>query len=126
MRHKNKTKTRCRIIVTALAATIALASSALGQVANAPAADPMAAFRTDKGLISLTKVAPEMTPVSDYSGDFWNRATLFGDPGGWRSRLYDRGLTLDAQITQVYQGVVSGGSARGNGNGQYNGLLEAN
>jgi porin len=126
MKHKNNTKTRGRIIVTALAATIALASSALGQVANAPAADPMAAFKTDKGLISLTKVAPEMTAVSDYTGDLWNRATLFGDPGGWRTRLYNQGLTLDAQLTQVYQGVVSGGSAGGNGNGQYNALFEAN
>jgi porin len=126
MKHKNNTKTRGRIIVTALAATIALASSAIGQVANAPVADPMAAFKTDKGLISLTKVAPEMTPVSDYTGDFWNRATLFGDPGGWRTRLYDQGLTLDAQLTQVYQGVVSGGNAKGNGHGEYNGLFEAN
>jgi hypothetical protein len=75
----------------------------------------MAAFKTDNGLISLTKVAPEMTAVSDYTGDVWHRAALFGDPGGQRSRLYDYGLTLDAQLTQVYQGVVSGGSAKGNG-----------
>jgi carbohydrate-selective porin OprB len=33
---------------------------------------------------------------------------------------------LDAQLTQVYQGVVSGGSAKGNGHGEYNGLFEAN
>jgi porin len=92
----------------------------------ATATDPMSAFKTDKGLISLTKAAPEMTPVSDYTGDFWNRATLFGDPGGWRSRLYELGITLDAQVTQVYQGVVSGGNANGKGHGQYNGLFEAN
>ena len=42
--------------------------------AAAPGADPLAAFKTDQGLISLTKVAPELTPVSDYTGDFWNRA----------------------------------------------------
>jgi len=90
------------------------------------AADPMAAFRTDKGLISLTKVAPELTPVSDYAGDFWTRSTLFGDLGGLRTRLYDHGITLDAQLTQVYQGVTSGGSAKGKGHGQYNGLFEAN
>src|SRR5881394_2833009 len=120
MKHKSKTKIRGRIIVTALAATSAVASSAFGQVTNAPAADPMAAFKTDKGLISLTKAAPQLTPVSDYTGDLWSRATLFGDPGGWRSRLYDDGFTLDAQLTQVYQGVVgSGGSANGNGHGQY-------
>lgn len=91
-----------------------------------PAADPLAAAKTDKGMISLTEASPEMTPVWDYSGDFWSRAALFGDPGGWRSDLYDSGFTLDAQISQVYQGVVSGGSAKGNGHGQYNGLFEAN
>jgi len=126
MKNKHNTKNHSRKIVTALAATSALASSALGQATNAPAADPMAAFKTDKGLISLTKVAPELTPVSDYAGGFWNRSTLFDDPGGWRTRLYDNGLSLDAELTQVFQGVVSGGSARGSGSGAYNGLFEAN
>jgi porin len=126
MKHKNTSRSRGRKIVTALATTSAVASSAFGQVTNAPAADPMAAFKTDKGLISLTKAAPEMTPVSDYTGGFWSRATLFGDPGDWRTRAYDAGLTLDAQLTQVYQGVASGGSANGKGHAQYNGLFEAN
>lgn len=126
MKHKNKTKACGRIFVIAFVAAIGVACSAFGQDANAPAADPLAAFKTDKGLISLTKVAPEMTAVSDYKGDIWNRAALFGDPGGWRSRLYDLGVTLDAQVTQVYQGVVSGGSKNGKGHGQYNGLFEAN
>jgi len=125
MTRAHNAKTLVRMIVTALALTSAVALPAFGQETKAPAADPMADFRTDKGLISLTKVAPEMTPVSDYTGDFWNRATLFGDPGGWRSRLYDQGITLDAQLTQVFQGVVSGGSAKGKGHGQYNGLFEA-
>jgi len=123
---KHKSKSRRRQIVTVLAATSAVASSALGQATNAPAADPMAAFKTDKGLISLTKAAPVMTPVSDYTGDLWSRAALFGDPGGWRTRAYDAGFTLDAQLTQVFQGVVSGGSASGSGSGAYNGLFEAN
>ena len=115
MKHKNTSRSRGRKIVTALAATSAVASAAFGQATNAPAADPMAAFKTDKGLISLTKAAPELTPVSDYTGEFWSRATLLGDPGNWRTRAYDSGLTLDAQLTQVFQGVVSGGSAQGSG-----------
>jgi porin len=126
MKHKNTSRSPGRKIVTALAATSAVASAAFGQATNAPAADPMAAFKTDKGLISLTKAAPELTPVSDYTGEFWSRATLLGDPGNWRTRAYDSGLTLDAQLTQVFQGVVSGGSAQGSGSGEYNGLFEAN
>jgi len=54
MKHKNTSRSRGRKIVTALAATSAVASAALGQVTNEAAADPMAAFKTDKGLISLT------------------------------------------------------------------------
>ena len=80
----------------------------------------------DNGLISLTKLAPTITRVSDYSGDIWNRNTMFGDFGGTRSDWYDKGFSLDMQLTQVLQGVASGGSAAGNGNAAYNGLLEIN
>jgi hypothetical protein len=124
IKHKNESWA-CKIMI-AFVITIALAFSAFGQETNTPPADPLAPFRTDKGLISLTKVAPTMTPVWDYKGDFASRSTLFGDLDGWRSNLYDHGLTLDAQLTQVYQGVVSGGSVKGNGSGEYNGLFEAN
>jgi hypothetical protein len=82
MKQKRNTKTRGLKIVTALAATSAAASSVFGQDGKAPAVDPMAAFKTEKGLISLTKAAPEITPVSDYTGGFWSRSTLFDDPGG--------------------------------------------
>ena len=34
---------------------------------------------------------------------------LLGDWGGLRSRLADNGITLDASVTQYYQGVTSGG-----------------
>jgi porin len=74
-------------------------------------ADPLAAIKTDKGLISLTKAAPDTTPVSDYRGDFWNRSTALGDLFGERQNLYDMGVTLDAEMTQVVQGVASGGPA---------------
>jgi hypothetical protein len=73
-------------------------------------------------LISLTGVAPDVTPVSDYTGDFWNRSTMFGDPGGVRRDLYEKGFSLDVDLTQVVQGLVSGGvdeNAWG-----YNGLLD--
>jgi len=127
---KNRRRTATNVVSLFLSFCLASAVFAQEQTTSnsgdISAVDPMAAFKTEKGLISLTKVAPELTPVSDYTGDFRSRTTLFGDPGGWRSRLYDYGLTLDAQLTQVYQGVVSGGSAKGKGHGQYNGLFEAN
>jgi len=80
----------------------------------------------DNGKTSITKLVPPITKVFDYSGDIWERGTMFGDPGGLRTKLYEHGFTLDAQLTQVYQGVTSGGNASGNGSGSYNGLLEIN
>lgn len=53
MKHKHHAKTRGRTFVTALAATSALASTALGQTTNAPNADPMAAFKTERKTTSL-------------------------------------------------------------------------
>jgi porin len=72
--------------------------------------------------ISLTEVAPDVTPVSDYTGDFWNRSTMLGDPGGVRQDLYEKGVSLDVDLTQVVQGLVSGG-VNENAWG-YNGLLD--
>ena len=63
-----------------------------------------------KKMISLTELAPALTPVSDYTGDIWSRSTMFGDPGGLRQDLYEKGVTLDVALTQVLQGVVSGGA----------------
>ncbi len=93
-----------------------------GHVAAPPHPTP---GKLDNGKISLTKLVPPLTKVFDYSGNIWDRTTLFGDFNGGRTRLYNKGFTFDAQLTQVYQGVVSGG-AEDNGNGKYNGLLEIN
>ena len=82
--------------------------------------------KLDNGLISLTRLVPPITRVFDYSGDIWHRGTMLGDFGGARSDWYEKGFTLDAQLTQVYQGVTSGGSVAGNGNDKYNGLFEIN
>jgi porin len=80
--------------------------------------------KKEEGKLSLTKVAPDVTPVSDYSGDIWNRSTLFGDVGGKRQQLYEDGIMFDASLTQVYQSVVSGGPDGDDNDGMYNGLLD--
>jgi len=41
--------------------------------------------------------------------DLWTRPQLTGDWLGYRTSLADRGITLDADVTQFYQGVASGG-----------------
>jgi len=92
----------------------------------AQAADKPVPGMLDNGMISLTKMAPPFTRVFDYSGDISNRMTMFGDLNGRRTDWYDNGFSLDMQLTQIYQGVTSGGSITGNGNGAYNGLFEMN
>ncbi len=96
-------------------------AGACAQVAGAAAEDTPG--QLDNGLISLTLAVPGMTPVSEYGGDVWNRSTLFGDPWGERQALYDQGITIDASVTQVFQGVVGGGTGKGD-NPQYNALFD--
>ncbi|HKD72861.1 MAG TPA: carbohydrate porin [Candidatus Acidoferrum sp.] len=67
--------------------------------------------------------APTFTiyPVPRYGGDFGSRSYLTGDWGGLRSKLADRGVQFDFNITQIFQGVASGGTNR---TGRYSGLTD--
>ena len=49
----------------------------------------------------------------DYTGGLESRSALTGDWGGSRQELANDGVTLDANLTQVTQGVVSGGRDTG-------------
>lgn len=50
-----------------------------------------------------------LIPLTDYSGDFATRLRLTGDWGGSRSDIAQRGVMLDADLTQIAQGVIAGG-----------------
>jgi porin len=62
--------------------------------------------------------AAEPASSDPYSGDFFTRSTLTGDWGGARNDFAAKGLTFDANLTQIEQGVVSGGK---NGAWEYGG-----
>ena len=47
--------------------------------------------------------------TAPYSGDIWHRSTLTGDWWGVRNELAAKGITFDMSLTQVYQGILSGG-----------------
>jgi len=57
-------------------------------------------------------LAEEASAAKPYSGDIWHRSTLTGDWFGVRNDLAERGVYLRYELTQVYQGIVSGGKAR--------------
>jgi porin len=57
-------------------------------------------------------------PAQPYAGDLLTRSTLTGDWGGARDNWAAKGVTFDATLTQIEQGVVSGGK---NGSWEYGG-----
>lgn len=59
------------------------------------------------GMSLRTPVAAES--AHPYSGDFFTRSTFTGDFNGDRNDLASKGVTFDASLTQIGQGVVDGG-----------------
>ncbi len=53
--------------------------------------------------------SPTTATPNPYEGDLLTRHYLTGDWNGRRSRLAERGVTMDIFATQFYQGVTSGG-----------------
>jgi len=43
-------------------------------------------------------------------GDFFSRPTLFGDWGGARTQMEEKGITFASSVTQTGMGVVDGGT----------------
>lgn len=71
------------------------------------------------------QAANSQKPVIDatpYSGNLWDRATLTGDWGGVRNDIADKGVTIDATLTQSWQKAVDGGI---NKSGEYGGRYNA-
>ena len=55
-------------------------------------------------------------PVTHYSGgDVWTRSHLTGDWNGRRTELAEQGLTLDIDVTQIFQVNARGGKSTNNG-----------
>lgn len=61
---------------------------------------------------------PPMVPPTSYEGSLLDRAALTGNWGELRNEWQDRGVTFDANVTQIGQGVVDGGK---NGAWEYGG-----
>ena len=61
------------------------------------------------GVWAPARAGAQETTSGPYSGGFFERSTLTGDWGGARNELASKGVTFDASLTQIGQGVVSGG-----------------
>jgi porin len=61
--------------------------------------------------ISAQLGAQQGTSDHPYSGDVFTRSTLTGDWDGYRNNLAARGITFDLNVTQIQQGVLSGGKS---------------
>ncbi len=58
---------------------------------------------------AMPAAAGEATSARPYSGDLLTRSTLSGDWLGFRNDWAAKGVTFDATLTQIGQGVVGGG-----------------
>jgi porin len=98
-------------------APAAFAQTSAPDVASAPAATqtaPAAQAAPAAGAAPADATPPAPTGL-------WDRATLFGDMGGLRPWLGDRGITIGLQETSEYLNNLSGGTHR---SGAYDGLTE--
>ena len=71
--------------------------------------------------VSFEMRAGAQEEANPYFGDLFTRSTLTGDWGGARKDMADKGITFDANVTQIEQGVVSGGK---NGSWEYGGRAD--
>src|SRR5271169_1611924 len=55
--------------------------------------------------------AQDTDSAQSYAGDILTRSTLTGDWLGTRDDLAAKGITFDANVTQIEQGVVGGGKS---------------
>lgn len=60
-------------------------------------------------------------PATSYAGDLGTRSTLTGDWGGMRDDAAAKGVTIAADLTQIGQGVVDGGTS---GSWEYGGRAD--
>ncbi len=81
----------------------------------------VAGFLLLLGVTSTVPAGAEQTATRPYSGDFSTRSTLTGDWRGTRNEWATTGVTFDASLTQIEQGVVSGGK---NGSWEYGGRAD--
>jgi porin len=86
------------------------------------AAVPVFAADGDTNSVAPVQNENQIFPTPDYTGNFTERTTLTGDWDGTRQTWANNGVTFDGNVTQVTQGVVSGGRKTGWG---YSGRGEA-
>jgi porin len=70
------------------------------------------------GIFLCPQAGAEEAAAKSYTGDLFSRSTLTGGWGGTRDELAEKGVTFDASVTQIGQGVIDGGK---NGAWQYGG-----
>lgn len=107
---------RGRRALLAAFATVATTATAFSQdpvIATQPVASAEAAAPSCDGATATLccdqAAAPALPP---FGGPLCERPKLLGDWCGLRGNLRDRGITLEGDLTQFYQGVTTGGIRR--------------
>jgi porin len=74
-----------------------------------------------KTTMILLLFGPSLAMTADNEDNIWNRDKLFGDVGGARTVLGERGVDVEVRLNQYYQDVTEGGA---NENSEYGGHLD--
>jgi len=69
---------------------------------------------TEVETVETTEVTVTETTTPSFGGDLWTRSKLTGDWGGVRNDLAAKGITLDIDYTQIFQGNAHGGRSTKN------------
>lgn len=98
-------------LATVIAASNLYAAES-GQTSDDPNKNDIAGSTATK--VAEAPAEPAFVPYIDYSGDLWTRTrpALTGDWGGLRTDLINKGIRVDIDLIQTYQGVVEGGTRR--------------
>lgn len=88
-----------------------------------------AVVAAEQGTSSAPAAAKTVTPdapaaAKDPPASLWTRDTLTGNWFGYGDRLAEKGLTISLSATQVYHGVVHGGTATHRHAGRYAGSYD--
>src|SRR5262249_21687218 len=99
-----------RVMVLIIATHVGAARAE--QAASEPsAADPKASAQEKQPREQSAAAGQEATlyPIPNSSGDIWSRSYFTADWGGLRTRLANNGVQFEFNVTQIFQGVASGG-----------------
>jgi len=101
---------KMRFAVAGICLALVLVASSLYAAESVQTSDDL--HKNDITGSTETPIGTAFVPFVDYNGNLWTRPALTGDWGGLRTDLIEKGIRVDIDLIQTYQGVLEGGTRR--------------